>query len=70
MNRTNLFDSDFQFGLKMGKEYVTNIEPLLPEFEVRLKELLEELFNPEGKFDQTDVMETCRYCSYKNICHR
>ena len=58
------------FGLKLGKEYVANVEPLLPEFEMRLKNLLEELFNPEAEFDQTEVLETCRLCSYKHICHR
>jgi hypothetical protein len=70
INRSNLFDNDFQFGLKMGREYVTNVEPLLSEFEVRLKALLEELFNPEEKFDQTTVLEVCRYCSYNKICYR
>jgi hypothetical protein len=70
VNRTNLFDSDFQFGLKMDREYVTNVEPLLPEFETHLKKLLEELFSPAEKFDQTDVVETCRLCSYKHICYR
>lgn len=70
INRMNLFEDTFQFGLKIGKEYVTDVGPLLPEFEIHLKKLLEEIFNPEEKFDQTPVVESCRICPYQNICYR
>lgn len=70
INRMNLFEDTFQFGLKIGKEYVTDVGPLLPEFEIHLKKLLEEIFNPEEKFDQTLVVESCRNCPYQNICYR
>jgi hypothetical protein len=66
----NLFEDNFQFGLKMGKDYVTDVAPLLSEFEIHLKKLLEEIFNPEEKFDQTPVIESCRNCPYQNICYR
>ncbi len=70
INRLNVFDDTFQFGFKMGKEYITDVTPLLPEFELHLTALMEELFNPEEKFDQTPIVETCRYCPYQNICYR
>ena len=70
INRMNLFEDTFQFGLKIGKEYVTDVGPLLPEFEIHLKKLLEEIFNPEEKFDQTPIVESCRICPYQNICYR
>jgi hypothetical protein len=70
INRMNLFDKDFHFGLKIGKKYVSDVEPLLPEFEVHLKILLSELYNPEVPFDQTDVVEACRFCPYQGICYR
>jgi CRISPR/Cas system-associated exonuclease Cas4 (RecB family) len=70
INRMNLFEDTFQFGLKIGKEYVTDVGPLLPEFEIHLKKLLEEIFNPEEKFDQTPILESCRICPYQNICYR
>ncbi len=70
INRLNVFDDKFQFGFKIGKEYLTDVNPLLPEFELHLKALMEEIFNPEEKFDQTPVVETCRYCPYQNICYR
>ena len=37
INRMNLFDKDFKFGLKVGKNFVEDVEPLLPEFEHYLK---------------------------------
>ena len=70
INRMNLFDDGFSFGLKMGRDLVTNVDPLLPEFEARLKELFEELFNPEIPFDQTTSLENCKNCPYTQICYR
>ncbi len=71
INRLNLFDKNFQFGLKLGKDhYVDDVDVVLPEFEQHLKLLLEELYNPEVPFDQTKNVEICRYCAYQNICYR
>lgn len=70
INRMNLFDKDFQFGLKVGKTYVADVDSLLPEFEKHLKVVLEELFNPGVPFDQTTNTEICRYCAYQGICYR
>lgn len=70
INRLNLFDSSFQFGLTMNKQWVGDVSALLPEFETHLKELLEEIFDPEAAFDQTPFVEKCRYCPYQNICYR
>jgi ATP-dependent helicase/DNAse subunit B len=70
INRMNLFDRNFQFGLKVGKNYVDNVDPLIPEFEQHLKLLLEELFDPNVPFDQTTNIETCNFCPYQNICYR
>lgn len=70
INRMNLFDDDFKFGFKMGKDFLENADPLLPEFQNYLKELLEELFDPEIPFDQTKDVEFCKFCSYQHICYR
>ena len=70
INRMNLFEDTFQFGFTMNKIPVRDINPLLPEFEEHLRKLLEEVFNPEEKFDQTTVLESCRICPYQNICYR
>jgi hypothetical protein len=70
INRRGLFNNDFAFGFTINKQRIYDVLPLLPEFEERLKNLLEELFNLEVPFAQTTVVESCRYCSYKNICYR
>ena len=70
INRMNLFEDDFKFGFKMGKEYLENAEILLPEFQNHLKLLLEEIFDPEIPFDQTTDVEFCKFCSYQHICYR
>ncbi|MDX5478341.1 MAG: PD-(D/E)XK nuclease family protein [Cyclobacteriaceae bacterium] len=39
-------------------------------YENGLKNLLEEMYHPEVPFDQTDDLEKCKYCAYKEICGR
>ena len=70
INRMNLFDNDFKFGLKVGKNFVDDVDPLLPEFHARLKSLLDELYDPAVPFDQTTDVELCKFCSYQGICYR
>ncbi|HCW06075.1 MAG TPA: PD-(D/E)XK nuclease family protein [Cytophagales bacterium] len=70
INRNNLFDDTFQFGLKLDKIILDDATPLLGEFENHLCELLEEIFNPELEFVQTERTETCKLCPYKEICYK
>lgn len=39
-------------------------------YEQGLRGLLEELYHPEVPFDQTEDLEKCKYCAYKEICGR
>ena len=70
INRMNVFDEGFEFGLKVGKQHVNDVTGMFPEFEQKLKELFEELYDPEQPFDQTENTENCKYCSYSHICYR
>jgi hypothetical protein len=70
INRMNVFDEGFEFGLKVGKQHVADVTPMFPEFESRLKELFEELYDPEQPFDQTTNSENCKFCAYAHICYR
>lgn len=70
INRMNLFDEGFTFGLKVGKQQVDDVEVLFPEFTERLKNLFEELFDPNKPFDQTKDTDNCKYCPYTQICYR
>ncbi|HYG02863.1 MAG TPA: PD-(D/E)XK nuclease family protein [Chryseosolibacter sp.] len=70
INRINLFDDNFSFGLKAGKDQVRDIEPYLPEFEERLKQLFDELFDAKKPFEQTKEINNCKLCPYTQICYR
>lgn len=70
INRMNVFDESFQFGLKVGKQQVNDVTSMFPEFEARLKTLFEELFDPHTDFDQTLNLDNCKFCSYSHICYR
>lgn len=70
INRMNLFDDGFTFGLKVGKQPVDDVAVLFTEFTSMLKDLLEELFDRSKVFDQTANTENCKYCSYSQICYR
>ncbi|HEU5147163.1 MAG TPA: PD-(D/E)XK nuclease family protein, partial [Chryseosolibacter sp.] len=70
INRMNVFDDSFQFGLRVGKQHVNDVAAMFPEFEQRLKVLLEEMFDPEQPFDQTSDLDSCKYCAYRYICYR
>ncbi len=70
INRMNLFYDNFKFGLKVGKNFVDDVDPLLTEFHARLKTLLDELYDPSVPFDQTTDVELCKFCSYQGICYR
>jgi CRISPR/Cas system-associated exonuclease Cas4 (RecB family) len=70
LNRDNLFADELEFGLKIDKVLVDDANVHLPEMETRLKELLEELFDPAQTFRQTQDRKICRYCPYQGICYR
>jgi hypothetical protein len=69
-DRKNLFNRDFEFGLRLDKQPIENVLPLLPAFEEQLKIMLSELFNPAEPFTQTADTEACRYCEFTSICYR
>ncbi|MBN8577484.1 MAG: PD-(D/E)XK nuclease family protein [Cytophagales bacterium] len=69
MNRELLF-GNAEFGLTLNKQPVYNVLPLMPEFSTHLTALLEEIFNPEVSFDQTQDVVACKFCPYKSICYR
>ena len=40
------------------------------EFKDMLQKKLEEIFNPETPFRQTEIEDNCLYCPYKSMCGR
>ncbi len=68
INRKEIFNDKFEYGLSQNGEVIQDVKYLLPEFENNLVQLLNELFDPQQPFDQTTRVKTCEYCSYKEIC--
>ena len=59
--------------LKEGRnkaEPVTDFSIYETEFRERLQKLLEEIFNPDVDFTQTEVEEKCAYCDFKALCKK
>ncbi|GAB3652685.1 PD-(D/E)XK nuclease family protein [Echinicola sediminis] len=74
-NLREIFNDDFNPYLQRkegrGKaEEVNDYREFQDEFEQGLKGLLKEIFDLEVPFDQTEDIEKCKYCPYKEICGR
>ena len=52
------------------KEPVEDFSLYEDEFRTELNRLLEEIFNPDGKFEQTEIEEKCAYCDFKGLCKK
>lgn len=70
INRMNVFDESFEFGLRVGRQQVNDVAGLFPQFEERLKGLFEELFDVSQDFDQTTNLDNCGFCPYRRLCYR
>lgn len=70
INRINLFDKEFQFGLKMNRQLIRDARSLFEEFEARLSEVLHELYVSDTPFDQTENTESCKLCEFQQTCYR
>jgi CRISPR/Cas system-associated exonuclease Cas4 (RecB family) len=70
LNRLNLFDDEFSFGLKLGRDQIDDASPLLDQFEGHVQKVFDDLFNPDQPFDQTNDLENCKLCPYGQLCYR
>ncbi|MCF8335264.1 MAG: PD-(D/E)XK nuclease family protein [Bacteroidales bacterium] len=64
-----IYQDDFDWSVKMNKHPVSYDEVKV-DLEEHLRSLLEEIFDPEETFTQTDDRNTCRFCPYAKICRR
>ena len=66
-------DFDFRIILKKGRNDshpVNNFKSLSNEFSERLQKTIQEIYNEEKDFSQTEDLKVCKYCPYAGICHR
>jgi CRISPR/Cas system-associated exonuclease Cas4 (RecB family) len=74
-NAKELFGGKFDIRLVHSegprqKTPVDDITPFIDEYQKELTTLLEEIYNTEVPFDQTEDRKKCGYCPYAGICHR
>ena len=69
-NNKDLYNKKSNDALRIGSETILDIRRFLPEFNESLKNLLEEIFNPDLDFCQTEDTMLCTYCEFTSICHR
>lgn len=64
------FSAELFFGLSKSKEVLDSdsFKKHLEEFKILLKEKLSEIFDKNIPFKQTEELENCTYCPYKDIC--
>ena len=55
---------------RQPKQDITNFSLYEEEFRNRLDTLLEEIFNPDVAFNQTEVEDHCSYCDFKALCRK
>lgn len=70
INIKQFFQSDFDYRLKTNSNPIADSRAFLPQFEQKMKELLEEIFSVEVAFDQTEDLRKCSFCDFKGICER
>lgn len=56
--------------LFLGGEQLINQSQYYDAIELMIKEVLEDLFNPEVDFKPTDNLKNCEYCSFNLLCQR
>ena len=59
-----------EFVINMDNKPVEDIKVIKDDFLVRLKALLEEMFDISKPFEPAKDTSTCKYCDYKEICNR
>lgn len=55
---------------RQPKVPVNNFAFYEDEFREKLKSLLEEIYNPDVPFSQTEDSKRCEYCDYRGLCKR
>lgn len=61
---------DYDPTLQLDKQPITDIKEYRDEFIEKLKEKLDEIFNPEIPFSITDNTDTCKLCPYAMMCRQ
>jgi len=55
---------------RINKEVLNDFEFVKDKFIKNLKKTLEEIYNPNIPFAQTEVKDKCKYCDFASICNK
>jgi CRISPR/Cas system-associated exonuclease Cas4 (RecB family) len=64
------YSSRFMMGGSGKKQPVLSFNEYVEEFSEHLAVILTELYDPTVPFVQTEVLDHCKYCDFKEICDR
>ena len=56
--------------VRYDKHPVNDFSLLLPEFRHYFDALMEEIFNPDIPFSQTNNIRSCEWCAFRELCNR
>ena len=70
----NSYDSSYRPEIKIGGRQAETVSDFTTQFESEYREclqiLLQEIFNPEIPFRQTDILDHCKYCDFRRLCRK
>jgi hypothetical protein len=66
----SVFDSRFDPSVLFNKERVTDISPFMEEFTSRFNNCIEDIFNENIPFSQTENEKICQWCAFRVVCGR
>ena len=69
-NIREINNKDFDYKLILGGKKIKDIRKYLSFFEELLIDKINEIFDKKLPFEQTEDLEICKYCAYKNICNK
>ena len=63
-------ERNFSPNFKMAQKELLDFNEVKNEFEIQLKKLIEEIYDPNLAFTQTQNHKICENCDFINICKR
>jgi len=66
----NLMDPAFDSVCLIEKQRIRDFNLVADSFREGFEMILDEIFDPEIPFDQTEDLTKCQYCEFIKICHR
>lgn len=73
-NLREMFKDEFNTKISLGppsqKNRIHDIRPFLEEYKNQLSGLLQNIYDPDIDFVQTEDLKKCGYCPYNDICNK